>query len=200
VADVALILLAAGCSRRMGRPKQLLPVNGVPMLRHATMRALESRCRPVVVVCGSLMTEVGMTVGDLPVRIVQNSAWQGGTGTSIHAGIHAVAAGPVDAAIVALADQPMVSGSTYDRLVGEWERRSVLVAASEYEDGLGAPALFDRRLFGELLRLPPDQGCKKLIERIEPHDVARCHCPEAAFDIDTPGDYEILEDSLSNGQ
>jgi molybdenum cofactor cytidylyltransferase len=176
----------------MGTPKQLLPIAGAPMVRHAAMRALESPCRPVLVVCGSAFESVTASLRDLPVRLVENSRWQAGIGASIHAGIRAASAPGIDAAIVALADQPCVTGATYDRLAGHWKRGAGPVVACEYGGTIGAPVLFDRSFFPTLLEVPADRGCKQLIEELDASLVVRCQAPEALLDIDTPAQYRDL--------
>ncbi len=195
MAEVAIVLLAAGEARRMGSVKQLLDMRGISMLRRATLAALSSSCWPVVVVSGAEASAVGATVADLPVRMVENPAWRKGIGTSIAAGIGALShnenggADSVDAAIVALADQPLISGGVFDRLVERYRSTGLAIAACEYAGTVGAPALFDRSLFARLRALPPDQGCKGIILEGMPDRVATWTCPEAIVDVDTPEDY-----------
>jgi len=192
VTEVGLVLLAAGASTRMGRPKQLLPIDGVPMLRRAAQAALASCCRPVVVVVGAGADEALAVIDGLDVQVVRNADWQAGMGTSIRAGIAALAERPVDAAVLALADQPRVGADAYSGLVEVHRRTECPVVASEYEATLGVPALFARRLFPELLALPAGEGCKWIILGRPAGEVARRPCPEAAVDVDTPADLERL--------
>jgi molybdenum cofactor cytidylyltransferase len=189
MAEVAIVLLAAGEARRMGSLKQLLDVQGTSMLRRAALAALASRCRPVVVVSGARAPEVGATVEDLPLRVVENREWKGGIGTSIAAGIRTLADDKVDAAILALADQPLISARVFDALIGHYEVSGLPIAASRYGDTVGAPALFDRSMFEKLLALPPDQGCKRIILESMPGAVAVYPCPEGIIDVDTPEEY-----------
>jgi molybdenum cofactor cytidylyltransferase len=187
--EAGLVLLAAGEASRMGRPKQLLPVDGVPMLRRAATFALASRCRPVVVVCGARSDEVAACVDGLPVRVIENTRWEEGIGTSIQAGLAELDASKADAAVVALADQPLVGPEAYAKLVRAWERGAGLAVASVYAGTIGVPALFDRSLFPRLFALAPGEGCKKLLLELDPRLVARVVCREAAVDVDTPQDY-----------
>jgi len=196
MADVGLVLLAAGRSQRMGSPKQLLDVGGSPMLRRAAQSALASRCRPVVVVCGASAATVSRAVADLDVQVVRNADWEQGIGTSIRCGIEAISMSDVDAVVLALADQPLLTAGAFDRLVGTWRSTGVPIVASEYGDTLGVPALFDRSFFADLLALPPDQGCKVLVMRQPAAALGRCPCPEAEIDIDTPDEYARLLESL----
>lgn len=189
---IGLVLLAAGESRRMGTPKQLLDVNGIPMIRRATLSALVASMDPVVVVCGAAGDDVRAAVGDLPVRVVDNIRWHEGVGSSIRAGLGAAMECRLDAIIVALGDQPLLTAATFRHLAATWQRERTPVVASEYSGTVGAPALFARSMFGRLLALPADQGCKKVILELPAREVARCACPDAAVDIDTPDEYARL--------
>ena len=189
---IGLILLAAGQAKRMGSPKQLLEFNGVPMLRLATESALASLCHPITIVTGANAKAVSEVLANLPVNIIYNRDWEQGIGTSIRIGINSLLDYNVDAAIVALADQPLLTTVTFDRLVESYQLHQLPIVASQYHDTLGVPALFERSLFPRLLDLPPDKGCKNLIMTYPKERVDRCPCPEAGIDIDTPDDYERL--------
>ena len=164
MADVGLVLLAAGRSRRMGSPKQLLDVGGSPLLRRAAQSALASRCRPVVVVCGASAETVSRAVADLDVQVVRNADWEQGIGTSIRCGIEAISMSDVDAVVLALADQPLLTAGAFDRLVETWGSGGLPIVASEYGDTLGVPALFDRSFFADLLALPPRPGMQRPVD------------------------------------
>ncbi len=179
-----LILLAAGASTRMGQPKQLMPYRGVPMVRHAATVALASSCRPVIVVTGANAEAVGAALDGLPVTIVFNAEWEGGMGTSISAGLRALP-GEADGAVLALADQPLITSEIYDSLLSEPECD---IVAARYAGTVGVPVLFLRRYFDDLLALPASQGCKGVI--LSHREVCRfVDCPEAEMDVDTPEGY-----------
>src|ERR1039458_1274155 len=119
--NIALVLLAAGGSTRMGTPKQLLPYQGRPLIRHAAETALASGCDPVVVVLGSHVEEIRTALDGLEVVVVENTEWEKGMGTSIRAGISGAEILGCEGAILALADQPLVSAEILQRLVEEHE-------------------------------------------------------------------------------
>lgn len=186
---VGLVILAAGCARRMGFSKQLLKLNGIPMIRRAVNSAIASCCHPIVVVTGANFEIINQSINKLPIIIIHNPDWTLGIGSSIKAGIKAISALEVDATIITLSDQPLLSAVTFNRLIDSYEKSQCDITASEYEGTLGTPALFDRSLFQTLLNLSPHEGCKKIIMRYPQDRVYKCSCPEAAIDIDTPSDY-----------
>ncbi len=191
---VSCIVLAAGASLRMGEPKQLLMYQGKSLLRRAAETALQSACRPVVVVLGAHSARVRDEVSDLPVVVVENSAWAEGMGASIRAGIAAIqsAAEDSEATVLMLCDQPLISPRTIAELVTVYEKTRPLAVASEYGGTCGVPALFSRRLFSELNSLAGAEGAKQVIKRHRER-VLCVSVPEGVIDVDSPEDYERLE-------
>jgi molybdenum cofactor cytidylyltransferase len=192
----ALILLAAGASTRLGRPKQLLVFRGRSLLRHATETALESVCRPVVVVLGAFADRLQTELTALPVTVAVNPAWAEGMGKSIRAGLKEVSSetpGP-DAVVIMLCDQPLITAAMLDQLVSVYRSTGRGIVASEYEGTLGAPALFSRRYYPELAALEGDHGARRIIVNHE-DDLARISLPEAAFDVDRVEEAARLESS-----
>src|SRR4051794_5950231 len=104
---VAALVLAAGSSARMGRPKQLLDWDGRPLVRAAAEVALAARLSPLLVVVGGAAAEVANALEDLPLRIVANPDYANGQSTSLRAGISALDS-DTDAVVVLLGDQPFV--------------------------------------------------------------------------------------------
>ncbi len=192
-APIAIVVLAAGASRRMGVAKQLLQVRGRSLLRHAVDAALGSRCRPVVVVLGANAEAVQPEVAGLPVQVVQNPHWSEGLSTSIRAGIEALssAANAPEAVVLTLCDQPFVDTDSIEALAAAYRATAHPIVASEYRGTLGVPALFARALFPELLGLDGDQGAKQVIQR-HLSSVRPVPCPLGAVDLDTPQDYEAV--------
>ena len=188
--DIALILLAAGASARLGRPKQLLAYRGRSLLRHAAEAAVESVCRPVLVVLGAEAERMRPELDGLPVQIFENVDWAQGMASSLCAGLRAV---PEDAegAVVILCDQPLLTGDVIDALVTACGESRAPVAASEYGGTLGVPALFGRALFPELAALTGAEGAKQVILR-HAADAARVPFPGGLVDIDTPDDLANL--------
>lgn len=200
---IGIIVLAAGESSRMGEPKQLLRVAGETLLGRTVRAALETPCRPVVVVLGARADAVRDAVAAAAeVRVVVNRVWAEGMSSSIRCGVRALAAiDEIGAAILLLCDQPFVTSEVIMRLVAAYHARRTLLVAAEYEaDGeqtRGVPALFARRLFPELLALRGAEGARRLIRR-HIAETTLVAVPEAAFDVDTPANYlAVSQQSLS---
>ena len=188
---VAGIVLAAGGSRRMGSPKQILRLDGESLVRRAAKAALASHCARVLVVVGSHAELIAREVEDLPLECVTNTDWQRGIGTSIRAAVEHIAgaAPPFDAVLITAVDQPAVTAALLDRLIAAGETAPAGLAACEYDGTVGVPALFARRHFDALRILDGDRGGKAILTA-HADGVARIPFAPAALDIDTPADYE----------
>jgi molybdenum cofactor cytidylyltransferase len=191
---VGIIVLAAGASRRMKQPKQLLLFEGKTLLRRAVETAVESDYKPVVVVLGAYFEEIKTEIADLPVEIVFNEDWQSGLSSSLNLGIEKLlrAAPEVGALVVTLADQPFVTAEHLNLLGEKFNRTGKPVIAAEYNQTLGVPALFSRIIFDDFKDLSGDKGAKPIIEKHR-ESLAAVDLPEAAFDIDTPQDFAGLK-------
>ena len=191
--QVALILLAAGESKRMGTPKQLLQYQGCSLIRHAASSAIASSCNPITIVLGANSDRLTPEINDLPVHISYNLGWQEGMSSSIATGINTLLEMNLDfdAVIVALSDQPFITNRVYDRLIKSYYQNPVKAVACNYSDTIGVPALFDRTLVAELLELKHQGGAKQILNRYSDR-AFNLDLPEAAIDIDTPADYQKL--------
>jgi molybdenum cofactor cytidylyltransferase len=191
--NIAVILLAAGGSTRMGSPKQLLSYQGRPLVRHAAQIAIASGGDPIVVVLGSRVEDARAALDGLDVVVVENTEWEKGLGTSIRAGISGAELLGCEGVILMLADQPMVTAEILKRLVEEHEETGRPIIASEYSGTVGVPAVFTREFFPNLKALLPSEGCKAVILAHLDQSI-RIACPEAEMDIDTPEDYQAISE------
>ncbi len=188
---VSALVLAAGPSRRMGRPKLALPVDGVPMLRRVVDAALQSRCRETVVVLGAHQEVYRPLLAGAAVRLVDNPEFAHGLSTSIRAGVAALSP-ESRAVVILLADQPRVTSEVIDRLIDTYTREGTRIVASAYRGVVGVPVLFDAALFLELLTLEGDAGARSVIETYPQHGVA-VTLEDGWQDVDTPEDLARLD-------
>lgn len=185
------ILLAAGASRRMGRTKQLLPVDGVPMVRRAAMVLRDAGCAPLVVVTGHDADAVEAALDGLEVITVRVADPTAPTSASLHAGLRAL--GPdVASAAVLLADMVHVTAPMVRTLLDADAEGAAPLQVSRYGDVPAPPLLFRRVLWPELLAWT-GEGCGKAVVRAHFAEAGVHDWPvEALRDIDTPDDYAAL--------
>lgn len=188
--NVAALILAAGGSRRLGRPKQFLQFQGVSLIHRVISSARDARCSPLIVVAGEAFGELSEELKE--VALLENREWERGIGTSIRRGIEYLSRESKSDAVVLLAcDQPHVTPATIVELIEEHERSGKPIVASSYSNTLGIPALFTSSYFDLLLALPDASGAKALIAATG-SNVAAVPFAAGAIDIDTPADYEAL--------
>ena len=186
---VGAVILAAGASTRMGVPKQLLEVDGKPLLLRAAEAALASPVWPVVVVLGANAEQIRPALARLPVLVTENAAWSEGMAASIRAGVTTLQqfSRHLDAALIALCDQPAFSAATIAQLVATQNATGRSITAAHYAGRNGAPALFLREHFATLTGLTGEEGARALLND-DPSRVAPVDLPALALDLDTPAD------------
>jgi molybdenum cofactor cytidylyltransferase len=192
---VAAIVLAAGASRRLGQPKQLLLLGGETLLERVLRLSSEAEAAPVFAILGAQQQRI---LQSIPMRYaipVINDRWEQGISTSIHAGLDALERFVPDAAgaLILTCDQPRL---TVDHLCGLMDafaaQSEPVIVASSYAGVLGIPAVFPRIVFAHLRDLSGDKGARALL--VKPP----CRLIELPFsggevDIDEPADLNQLE-------
>jgi len=191
--EESVILLAAGSSSRLGQPKQLVEVEGVPLLLKSTLAALDANYAHVVVVLGSNADEHKKTIAHLPVEIITHDAWEKGMGSSLKAGLKYVTTSRPDtrAMVIMVCDQPLLTAMHLSALRDAFNHSSAHIVASRYGNTLGVPALFDQTLFSELLNIKDSQGAKVVIEN-HASAIQAIDWAAGLLDIDTPEDLKSL--------
>lgn len=189
---IAGVVLAAGRSRRMGQPKLLLPWQGVPLVRFVAQQILQSRLDDLIVVAGHRSEHLIAVLDGLAVRIIRNDDFLDGQSTSLRAGIAALDPS-VSAALVLLADQPLLQPATIDALIDVYQRERPPIVVPCYEGQRGNPVLFDRRLFAELQAISGDQGARNVLKAHE-QSIRWLDTTDGGIllDIDTPDAYGAL--------
>ena len=190
------IVIAAGRSARLGRPKQLLPLGGKPLLAHAVGAALASVLDEVILVVGHEAAAIEQVlapgIGETRTRVVVNPRYADGQASSIVTGI-AAAPPETEAALVLLGDQPGVKTATIDRILVAYREHRPPIVAPVYGGTIGNPILFRHDLFAELGRLTGDEGARGLVRR-RAGEVVRVETglPSPPQDVDTEADYAAL--------
>jgi molybdenum cofactor cytidylyltransferase len=185
------IVLAAGASSRFGSPKQLVRFERQPLVSRVLSSASEVAGAAVSIVLGAHAAEVAATIPSGSASIIVNREWPEGIASSIRAAV-ARLPGACQGALILLADQPLISSESLNRLVATWRRRPRSIVASHYGAVTGVPAIFPRWCFPDLAALSGDQGARILLRRYVDH-VVRLALPEAAVDIDYPEDLLNLQ-------
>jgi molybdenum cofactor cytidylyltransferase len=194
MAHVAAVLLAAGGSRRLGRPKQLVKLAGKSLVRRAAEAALAAGCAPLFVVLGACADEVAAELAGLDARTVANAGHAEGIASSIRAGIAAAgsATPACDGALLLVVDQPRVDAILLARVLEAFRQGGARdPVACTYAGSVGVPALFPRSLFPELAALRGDRGARSVLEARR-DAVREVPFAEGGVDIDTPEDLARL--------
>ncbi|MET0999060.1 MAG: nucleotidyltransferase family protein [Marmoricola sp.] len=188
---VAAVVLAAGASRRLGQPKQVLALDGATVLDATLAVALQSGCGQVVAVLGGGADLVRAEVDLSAVDVVENRDYGEGCATSIRTALGALSP-ETEGIVLMLGDQPRVRVDTIVSLVAA--ARGHAVGVCEYDDGLGHPLWFDRGMFDALEAMHGDKAVWKLVDAAGPEaDVVRVRVPGAVpRDVDTWDDYQAL--------
>jgi molybdenum cofactor cytidylyltransferase len=184
---IPAVILAAGASRRLGEPKQLVEVGGETMI-HRMARIALLACDPVLVVLGFEAERIKDALRDLPVGRVRNLDWEEGMASSLRTAVSAL---PLDAraALFLVCDQPAVDQELIEKLLAVHQEHPDRRIASVYAGTRGIPALLPRRDFDAILQLRGDRGAKPLLQ--DP-DVVEVPFPGGELDLDLPEDLRKL--------
>jgi len=191
---IPAIILAAGASRRLGQPKQLVRVGSETLLDRTIRVAHEAGFEPIFVVLGALKELISSTAKLDFVQVINNDDWHLGISTSIHAGIRAILnlTLPPPSVLILVCDQPRLSAKHLLNLMAERPSGTAeIIVASKYAQVLGIPAIFPASQFPELMKLEGDQGAKTLL-RTSNSPLSFVPFPDGEIDIDLPSDLSNL--------
>lgn len=183
------LILAAGCSSRLGQNKQFICIDNETLIRRTVRYALESDCSQVVVVTGFEHDRLEAEISDLASNIVYNKHWEKGIGTSIACGIHfALLQTPApEAVLVLLPDQFAVRQNHLHSLIVRAQKSKKTIIATGYQQTYGPPVVFKRPHFRALTELSDSDGAKTIINKNQENlEMILCHT--ASYDVDTPSD------------
>lgn len=189
---ISAILLAAGQSKRMGQPKQVLPFGSSTILEQTIDNLLHSKIDELIVVLGYRAQELMEKLASTPVKIAINPAYEQGMSTSIVTGLSLVD-DKAQAVMLALGDQPFISSRVIDKLIDEFFSHNKGIALPTYRGNRGHPVIFAIKYKGELLSLKGDIGGREIIKK-HPDDVVEVAVDFESInvDIDTLTDYYHL--------
>ncbi len=190
---VGFLILAAGDSSRMGRPKQLLEYNGKTLIEHTLEAANEINDRILVILGGNhRLVETKLKTEGINIRY--NANWEEGLGSSVRMGLNELLMEypDLDAVILCVCDQPFISGSLFKLMINSVDiQQDRSIVASAYAQTLGVPVLFSKFYFEDLITLRGKEGAKVLLAKYK-EQVISVRFDNGAVDIDTPEDYRDL--------
>lgn len=189
-ANLHILVLAAGASRRLGQPKQLVKLAGRPALYGVVANAVALAGNAVTVVIGAHAQELTRLLAHSPASVVVNRQWEEGMAASIRRGLAALPS-TCEAVLILLGDQVAVTADDLKRLASAWKEQEGVIAAATYDRHVGVPAIFPRICFSELAELRGDQGARKILDRNN-YRLVRVPMSNAAIDLDTPEDLAAL--------
>lgn len=193
---ISAILLAAGKSRRMGKPKLLMPFGQSTIVEQAIDNLLSSVVNEVIVVVGYGAKESIKTLVTKPVKLVTNPDYEQGMSTSIITGLNLVDS-QAQAVMLALGDQPLINSQTINRLVKEFYNHDKGIAIPTYQGSRGHPIIFAIKYKEKLLELKGDMGGRQIIKD-HPDDILEVavNCAGIYIDIDTVDNYHLEKEKL----
>ncbi|CAM4393606.1 NTP transferase domain-containing protein [Zobellia nedashkovskayae] len=190
---IAILILAAGASTRMGQPKQLLPWKDTTLLGHAIQTAKSTDAIEVVTVLGANAKLIQSQIKE-EVIFIQNTSWQSGLGGSIACGTEWLLQSNIefDGILITLADQPLIDFKYLDKLISTFSEHTDRIIATTYKNRAGVPALFPKKYVNTLLKLDKDFGAKHLLEQ-EQDTIITIPAENRISDVDTEEDYKQLK-------
>ena len=185
---IAAVVLSAGESSRMGRPKALLPIDGQTFIERIVGALRRGGLERIVVVLGFDAAELRKKIAHLPVEIVVNPEYQRGQLSSLQSALRHLAGAPnCDGIMVHLVDHPYIDAKLVEVMLRRFSETKSLIVVPRHQGKRGHPVIFSHALFAELLNAPMDEGAKAVVNahrdetlEIDTEDVG------ITLDIDTP--------------
>lgn len=197
MADVAVIILAAGQSTRFGDDDKLLStVNGVPIIKHAVQTALNAKAGEVIVVTGHGSPDIEKMLQDLSVTLIRNATPEAGMGTSLAVGANAIRSLP-KAVMVMLGDMPLIKPETLRMIASTFNPDNGHdIVVPVYDGQRGHPVMFGAKYMPLLCALSGDEGARSVL-RNHPERVRAINVddPGTRYDIDTESDLKDIPSS-----
>jgi len=185
---IAVLMLAAGASRRMNGIKQILAFKDSTLLENALKTAKMSENDQVFCVLGANKEEIQQKIDFQDIEIIENTAWNDGLGKSIAVGVEAIQNyKDYEGILLMLGDQPFISSAYLNKMIEKFIGNQSEIIATSYSGKPGVPALFPKKIFSELIKLSGDSGAKVILQHHE--NIIKLEA-ENTFDVDSPEDYK----------
>jgi molybdenum cofactor cytidylyltransferase len=196
---IGVVVLAAGSSSRLGKPKQLVRFHDKPLLQNVIDHCERFDFISKVIVLGANSEMIKKALKPKAFTLVMNEDWKEGIAGSIRKGVqHSLDLNPdTEHIIFLLSDQPFVTAELLEKLLETHLSEEKKITACFYEDDIGVPAIFSKDMFPLLLKLNGDQGAKKIMKQYQ-DQVTSIHFEMGHFDVDTPEDQADLIQLESN--
>ena len=185
---IAAVVLSAGESSRMGRPKALLPIEGETFIGRIVTALKRTQAGKIVIVLGHNAEELAAAIRPLAVEILVNPDYKLGQLSSLQvAARHLQNDADCDGMLLHLVDHPYIDAALVDRMIQRFHETQKDIVVPRWRGKRGHPVLFSRRLFAELLAAPLDQGAKAVVNA-HANETLEIETDEEgiALDIDTP--------------
>ena len=191
------VILAAGSSSRLGRPKQLVSYRHKNLLQHVIDLVAAFHFSASVMVLGARADEIKNQINAKAVTIAHNEQWPEGIASSIRLGVsESLKINPsLDSILFLLSDQPYITTELIQELINTHQMGSHPITASSYRQQIGVPAIFQKQYFQELMNLRGDVGAKKIMMQYT-EEVKKVAFEQGYFDIDTEEDVEQLKNNI----
>nr|WP_321221956.1 nucleotidyltransferase family protein [uncultured Psychroserpens sp.] len=184
---LAIVILSAGSSTRMGATKQLLPIGKTSLLGLCIENAIQSHSNHIYCVLGSNFETIKKSISQYNIEVIYNPKFKEGLSSSIVAGLNHLADKNFDAVLFLLGDQPKVNSKYINLLILTSEKEPTQIIASQYDQAIGVPAIFPKKYFEQLLKLKGDKGAKDLLNTCKSQTIAIES--NKLIDIDTHDEY-----------
>jgi len=192
--NIEVLIMAAGASRRLGQPKQLVEYQGQTLIRRISKEAIDADIGNVTIVTGYDHVTIESEIRDLHVDVYYNEEWEEGLGASIRNGLkHILKEKPdTNAILLTMVDQPYVDGTHLKKLAKAYDPSRPMIIASAYSSTFGVPVLFDSHYFDLMKELIGDEGGKKVFVKYL-RNIVEIPFIEGAIDIDEKEDLKSLK-------
>jgi molybdenum cofactor cytidylyltransferase len=189
---IAAVVLSAGESSRMGRPKALLPIDGQTFIERIVAALKHAKLGKIIVILGHNASELQAKIIHLPVEILINLDYKRGQLSSLQLAIRYLQADPdCDGILVHLVDHPYIDPGLIEEMIRRFDQTKRKIIVPKFRGKRGHPVIFSRELFSELLSAPMDQGAKAVVNAHLAETLEIDTEEEGiAVDIDTPELYQ----------